>query len=83
MMMMTTRSAKWQTARVQRTAGIQQTSWCDATTSAPGERAQVHGDVPATADVLLALPRIHMVRNVCACVMCVRERAFGVSLHVA
>lgn len=39
----------------------------DAQASAPGERAQVHGHLPAAANLLLTLQGVHMVRTAQAC----------------
>lgn len=44
-----------QAAGVQGEAGLQPATRCHAEEGAPGERAQVHGDVPPPADLLLAL----------------------------
>lgn len=36
----------------------------DEASRPPGQRAQVHGDLPAPANILFALPRIHLVSSV-------------------
>lgn len=48
--------------RVQGTRRLQQAPGRDEAACPPGQRPQVHGHIPAPADILLALPRVHMVR---------------------
>lgn len=48
--------------RVQGGRGLRKAPRGHATARAPGQRAQVHGHLPEAAHLLLALPRVHLVR---------------------
>lgn len=55
------RAACGQAARVQGAAGFQPQARCHEEACPPSQRAQVYGHVSAAADILLTLPRVHLV----------------------
>jgi hypothetical protein len=56
------RTCHGEAARVQGASGFQPKEGCNEKKSPPDKRTQVHGNFLATADFLLALQELHMVR---------------------
>ena len=55
------RTPNSKTSGVQGEAGIQPQAWGHETACAPSKRSQVHGNIPAPANLLFPLPRVYLV----------------------